>query len=313
MSHLRWILAGALVCSAVPATAETLTIVAANPAGSPNVNDLVSIAVDRFEGEDGSVLSQALESELAGVRFGGRLYFRVVAPESGVPTDALVTGNVRVGVDETATTEKRKRCVEQDPADKNKCLKEEEYDMRCRRRVATVSTNVRLVAMGDGSVRYARPLSARDELVYCPDRKASRTVDAFVETTLKAQVETIRRDFAPSGFSEDVRVDENRKGLSKAAAEAFKAAIRQTKGDEAGACDGWAAIGRDVEPTAALAFNLGLCAEARRDFTAAIDWYGQAQRLGSKNRDIGEGLARIDRHRRALADWDARQPMMREP
>jgi hypothetical protein len=312
MSHLRWMLAAALACGAVPALAETLTITGVNPAGNPNVNDLVSIAVERFEGEDGSLLSQALESELTEVRFAGQPYFRVVAPESGVSTDALVTGSVRVGVEENGTTEKRKRCLEQDPADKNKCLKEEEYDLRCRRRVATVSTNVRLVAMGDGSVRYTRPLSARDELVYCPDRKASRTVDAFVDTTLKGQVGTIRRDVAPSGFSEDVRVDENRKGLPKPAAEAFKNAIRQTKSDEAGACDSWATIARDVEPTAALAFNMGLCAEARRDFSAAVDWYGQAQRLGSKNRDIGEGLARIDRHRRALADWDARQAFLRE-
>ena len=312
MNHLRWMLAAVLAGSAFPATAETLSIAGANPAGSPNVNDLVSIAVDRFDGEDGGLLSQALESELAAARFAGRPYFRVVAPESGVPTDALVTGNVRVGVDETGTTEKRKRCIEQDPADKNKCLKEEEYDLRCRRRVATVTTNVRLVAMGDGSVRYTRPLNARDELVYCPDRKASRTVDDFVETTLKAQVGTIRRDFAPSGFSDDVRVDENRKGLPKAAADAFKNAIRQTKSDEAGACESWAAIARSVEPTAALAFNLGLCAEARRDFGAAIYWYGQAQRLGSKNRDIGGGLARIDRHRRALADWDARQAYLRD-
>ena len=301
-----------LVGCSLPASAETLSITGANPAGSPNVNDLISIAVDRFDGEDGSLMSQVLESELAAARFAGQPYFRVVASESGVPTDALVTGNVRVGVDETGTTEKRKRCVEQDPADKNKCLKEEDYDLRCRRRVATVSNNVRLVAMGDGSVRYTRPLTARDELVYCPDRKASRTVDAFVETTLREQAGAIRRDFAPSGFSQDVRVDENRKGLSKAAADAFKVAIRQTKTDEPGACESWATIARGVEPTAALAFNLGLCAEARRDFAAAIDWYGQAQRLGSKNRDIGEGLARIDQHRRALADWDARQAFFRE-
>lgn len=312
MSHFRWMLGAMLACGAMPAAAETLTVTGSYPAGNGNINDLISIAVDRFEGEDGGVLSQALEGELTGVRFGGQPYFRVVAPESGVPTDALVTGNVRVGVDETGTTEKRKRCVEQDPADKNKCLREEEYDLRCRRRIATVSTNVRLVAMGDGSVRYTRPLSARDEQTFCPDLKANRTVDAFVDQTLQSQVRTIRYDLAPSGFSDNVRVDENRKGLPKAAADAFKNAIRQTKSDQAGACDSWTAIARDAEPTAALAFNLGLCAEARRDFTAAIDWYGQAQRLGSKNRDIGEGLTRIDRHRRALADWDARRALLGE-
>ena len=45
-------------------------------------------------------------------------------------------------------------------------------------------------------------------------------------------------------------------------------------------------------------------------FAAAVDWYDQAQRLGSKNRDIGEGIARIDRNRRALAGWDARKRLM---
>jgi hypothetical protein len=296
MGQLRWMLGAALICAAMPAAAETLTVSGTYPAGNGQVNDLISIAVDRFEGEDGSALSQALERELTAVRFSGQPYFRVVAPEAGVPTDALVTGNIRTGVEESGYTEKRKRCVEQDPADKNKCLKEEEYDLRCRRRVATVNTNVRLVAMGDGSIRYTRPLSARDEQTWCPDRKANRTVEAFVDQTLEAQVRTIRHDLAPSGFSDNVRVDENRKGL--------------TKSDQAGACDSWASIARDAEPTAALAFNLGLCAEARRDFTAAIDWYGQAQRLGSKNRDIGAGLTRIDRHRRALADWDARQELL---
>lgn len=307
---MRWVLAGMLACGATSAGAETLTVTGTYPAGSGNINDLISIAVERFEGEDGSLLSQALEGELTAVRFGNQPYFRVVAPESGVPTDALVTGSVRTAVEETGTTEKRTRCVEQDPADKNKCLKEEEYDLRCRRRVATVSTNVRLVAMGDGSVRYTRPLSARDEQTYCPDRKPNRTVEAFVDTSLQEHMRGIRYDLAPSGFSKDVRVDENRKGLPKSAAEAFKNAIRQTKSDQAGACDSWAAIARDAEPTAALAFNMGLCAEARRDFTAAIDWYGQAQRLGSKSRDIGEGLKRIDLHRRALADWQARKQAM---
>lgn len=310
MGQLRWMLGAALMGAAMPAAAETLTVSGAYPAGNGQVNDLISIAVDRFEGEDGSALSQALEGELTAVRFDGQPYFRVVAPEAGVATDALVTGSVRTAVEESGYTEKRKRCVEQDPADKNKCLKEEEYDLRCRRRVATVNTNVRLVAMGEGSIRYTRPLTARDEQTYCPDRKTNRTVEAFVDQTIDAQIRTIRNDLAPSGFSDNVRVDENRKGLPKDAAEAFKKAIRQTKSDQAGACDSWAAIARDAEPTAALAFNLGLCAEARRDFAGAIDWYGQAQRLGSKNRDIGAGLARIDRHRRALADWEARQELL---
>lgn len=307
----RWLLPAVLLWLGVaPVQAETLKVWGSDPAGSPNVNDLVSVAVERFEGADGAILSQALEAELISARFAGRPYFRVVAPESRVPVDALVTGSVRTNVEESGVTEKRKQCVEEDPADKKKCLKEVEVDIRCRRRVVTVATHVRLVALGDGSVRHTRPLNARDEIVYCPDRKAVRTVETFIENAVRGHVEAIRRDLAPSAYTLDVRVDENRKGLSKASDAAFRAAVRQTKSDEPGACDSWAAIARDVEPTAALAFNLGLCAEARRDFAVAVDWYGQARQLGSRSRDIPDGLARIVRTQRALSDWDVRQQMM---
>lgn len=310
MGKVRAMVAVVLLAGASPAGAEVLTISGSNPPGRAVANDLASIAVQRFEGPDGPALSDMVESELGAAQFGGRAWFRIVAPESGVPVDGLITGNVRVAVDETPVTEKRTRCEEKDPADDKKCLKEVEVDIRCRRRVATVNSNIRLVAMGDGTIRHSWPQSVRDEQTWCPDRKASRSVEEFVATVLRNEAARLRGDLAPSGYRIEVRVDENRKGLPKDAAEAFKAAIRQTKSDEAGACDSWAAIGRSAEPTAALAFNLGLCAEARRDFDAAVDWFGQAQRLGSKSREIPAALARIGGHRRALAAWQARKVLM---
>lgn len=303
------LLAVTMLCGAAPVAAETLTIQGSDPA-SANANDLIRISVDRFEGEDGGAVAQQLEAALGNAQFGGRPYFRIVAPESGAPIDGLVTGTTRASVDEVPVTEKRKKCTDYDPADKNKCVKEVDVDIRCRRRTIAVTTTARLVAIGDGSVRYTRPLSARDQQTWCPDRAASRTVDDYIDWAQRDQVQAIRRDLAPTGYSLDVRVDENRKGLAKPAAEAFKEAIRLTKSDPAAACRTWAGLTRDAEPTAALAFNLGLCTETAGEYDAAVDWYGQAQRLGSKNRDIGEGIARIDRQRRALADWDARKRLM---
>lgn len=304
------LLAATMLCLAAPAAAEVLTIEGSEPA-TANVNDLFRVAVERFDGRDGAALAQALEAELGAAQFGGQPYFHIVAPESGAPIDGLVTGTVRSRTEETPVTEKRKRCVDQDPANKKKCLKEKEVDIRCYSRVASVATTVRLVAIADGSVRYSRPLNARDEITYCPDRSASRTVAQFVAETLKNQVRTIRGDLAPRDYSLDIRVDENRKGLAKAAQEAFKDAIRQTKSDQDGACATWAALTRDVEPTAALAFNLGLCAERQGDFDAATDWYGEAQQQGSRSDAIPDALARIERHRRALADWHTRQRLGR--
>lgn len=306
---MRPVLAVALLCLAMPAGAETLTITGSDPA-TANVNDLLRLSVERFQGEDGAAFAQQLEAELGKAQFDGRPWYRIVAPESGAPTDGLVTGTTRASVDEVPVTEKRDRCVERDPADKKKCLKEIEVDIRCRRRTISVATTARLVAIGDGSVRYTRPLNARDQQTYCPDRSASRSADDYIASVQHDHVVAIRRDLAPRDYALDVRVEESTKGLAKPAQAAFKNAVRQTKSDQPGACAAWTALTREAEPTAALAFNLGLCAEMQGDFTAATDWYGEAQRQGLRSGAITEGLERIDRHRRALADWEARKQLI---
>ncbi len=312
MVEARWILGAALLCFSVPAAAETLTIDGRDPA-SANVNDLFRISVERFEGSDGGAFAQALEAALAEARFDGRPYYRIVAPESGAPSDGLLTGTVRTGVDEVRVTEKRKRCVEQDPTDKKKCLKEADVDIRCHRRTITVATTARLVALDDGSIRYTRALNARDQQVFCPDRAASQSAEDYVDAAIRNQVQAVRRDLAPREYSLDVRVDESTKGLAKPAQAAFKNAIRLTKSNQSAACAAWTALTRDAEPTAALAFNLGLCAEMQGDHTAATDWYGEAQRQGARSGAIAEGLDRIDRGRRALVDWDARKLLLGQP
>lgn len=305
MVTMRLAFAAAFLCLAPPASAETLTVSGSDPA-SANVNDLLRLSVERFTGDDGAAVAQQLEAELGNARFGGRPYYRLVAPESGAPTDGLVTGTARISVDEVPVTEKRKRCVEDDPKDKKKCLKEVEVDIRCRRRTISVATSARLVAIGDGSIRYTRPLNARDQQTWCPDRSASISIDDYIARAQRDHVVAIRRDLAPRDYSLDVRVEEGTRGLPKPAQAAFKAAVRLTKTDQPGACAAWTTLTRDAEPTAALAFNLGLCNEMQGRFDAAVDWYGEAQRQGLRSGAIADGLERIVLTRRALADWDAR-------
>jgi hypothetical protein len=309
MIDVRWIVGAALLSLAAPATAETLTINSGDPA-AVDVTDLLRISVERFEGEDGSAFAQALEAELAAATFQGNPFYRVVAPESGAPTDGLITGTVRASVDEVPVIEMRRRCTEYDPADKKKCLKEIDVDIRCRRRTVSVATTVRLVAIADGSLRHTRPLNARDQVTVCPDRSAPPSIEDYFAATFRSQVRTIRNDLAPRSYSVDVRVDESTKGLTKPAQAAFKAAIRLTKTDQVGACTAWTALTRDVEPTAALAFNLGLCEEMEGDLDAATGWYGEAQRQGVRGNAVAEGLARLDRYKSALGGWIARKAVM---
>lgn len=298
----------AVLAFAVPASAETLTVMGSSPAVA-GVNDLLRLSVERFEGAEGTAFAQAVEAELAAATYRGQSYFRVVAPESGAPVDGLLTGTIRENVEETGVIERRKHCEQHDAADKKKCVKEVDRDIRCRRRVATIATTVRLVAIGDGSIRYARPFNARDDITFCPDRNAPRTVEDFFAGVRRDHVLMIRRDLTPVEYALPVRVDENRKGLSKPAQDAFRNAVRLTKTDPAGACRDWTALTRDAPPTAALAFNLGLCAEMEGELEQAGDWYAEAQRQGSRNRDIAEGLSRIDGNLRAFANWEERREL----
>jgi len=94
---LRSLCAAASLCLTAPAAAETLTITGSDPA-TANVNDLLRLSVERFQGEDGAALAQQLEVELGNAQYDGRAYYRIVAPESGAPTDGLVTGTTRASV-----------------------------------------------------------------------------------------------------------------------------------------------------------------------------------------------------------------------
>ena len=125
---LRALLAATALSLAIPAVAETLPIAGSDPA-SANVNDLLRIAVERFEGADGAAVAQHLEAALGEARFDGHSYFRIVAPESGAPVDGPLTGTTRASVDEVPVIEKRMKCTEYEPADTKKCVKEVEVDI----------------------------------------------------------------------------------------------------------------------------------------------------------------------------------------
>jgi hypothetical protein len=138
------------------------------------------------------------------------------------------------------------------------------------------------------------PAQRPRSVTYCPDRSASRSVDDYIEWAQRDHVKAIRGDLAPRDYELDVRVEESTKGLAKPAQAAFKNAVRLTKSDQTGACAAWTALTRDAEPTAALAFNLGLCAEMQGDFTAAtrLVWRGAAARIAEQ---CDSGGRRADR------------------
>ncbi len=291
--------------SAVPASAETLTVEGLYPARSPAAAGVGSLVVERFGGRDGRELSFALEGMLAELAIYGQPYFRVVAERSSAPADAILSGIANAAVQNQPVEEDRKVCVERD--DNDKCVREENQKIRCQRRIVTLNPSLRMARVDDGAIVYQRQLQERDQMVWCPDRAATRSVEDTVSVLIGNAVAEVRLDIAPVYRSDAIRVLEVRKGLDKDQSNRFRDALKATARNPQGACDIWRALDGEVPGQSSVVFNLALCAEQRGDLDESVVRYRQAQTLLPRERAIAAAFDRIGARRAAEADYATRE------
>lgn len=296
-------MAGGLVSA--PASAETLTIEGLYPARVRAAADVGSLVVERFGGREGRELSFALEGMLAELAIYGQPYFRVVAERSSAPADAILSGIANAAVQNQPVEENRKVCVERDGNDK--CLREENQKIRCQRRTVTLSPSLRMARVDDGAIVYQRQMQERDQIVWCPDRAAARSVEETVSALIGNAIAQVRLDIAPVYRVDAIRVLEVRKGLDKDQSNRFRNALKATARDPQGACNIWQALDSEVPGQSSIVFNLALCAERRGDLEGARTRYGQAQTLLPRERAIDAALDRIGARQVAEADYAARE------
>ncbi|WP_026091504.1 hypothetical protein [Blastomonas sp. AAP53] len=301
----RLLIALALGCTAVPATAETLTVQALYPARNREAAQVGSIVVERFGGREGRELSFALEGTLAQVAVLGQPYFRVVAERSSAPADAVLSGIANAVIENQPVEETRKECAERDG--NNKCVREEEVKIRCQRRIVTLNPSLRMARLDDGGIVYQRQLSQRDQVVVCPDRQANRSIPDTVSMLVERIADEVRIDIAPDYRADDIRVLEVRKGLDKDQSNRFRDALKATARNPQGACDIWQALDTEVPGQSSVVFNLALCAEQRGELDDALVRYRQAQTLLPRERAINAAFDRIAARRLAEADYAERE------
>lgn len=291
--------------AAVPASAETLTVEGLYPARTRVAAEVGSLVVERFGGREGRELSFALEGMLAELAIYGKPYFRVVAERSSAPADAILSGIANAAVQNQPVEENRKVCIERDGNDK--CLREENQKIRCQRRTVTLNPSLRMARVDDGAIVYQRQLQERDQIVWCPDRAAARSVEDTVSALIGNAVAEVRLDIAPVYRVDAIRVLEVRKGLDKDQSNRFRNALKATARDPQGACDIWQALDSEVPGQSSIVVNLALCAEQRGDLEDARVRYRQAQTLLPRERAINVALDRIDARQVAEADFVARE------
>jgi hypothetical protein len=284
----RWsLLALGAALVAAPAIAEVIEITGEFPAQYREASFLGSLHVERFTGQDGPQLALAVERALAnGAPFalvGGR------AGRGGA--EGTMSGAVSTGVEENPWKRKDKKCVERD--DKKKCIKEEEVEVRCTRRVVNFSADLRIVRNADGQILYSRNYPFRDELSWCQGETPYRTVEEAVAGAIRDIAGSVRREVAPVVQTYRIRLRESTKGMAKDQAKAFKALIKSSQRDMAGACGQWQAMNQAAPGNPSLLYNLALCAEQRGDYEGAGTLYRDAQRAGAK--EGADGASRATR------------------
>ena len=286
---------GALALSGA-ALAESVKITGRFPADYREPSFLKRMGVDRIDGPDGRALGYALERAI-----GNRGHYSVVA--GGADVDGILSGFVSTEINEARVSQERENCVEKtkDPSGNEKCVRKEKQTIYCRQRTIDVSADLRIARASDGRVVYSTRKPRQNAMTWCPGESAPGAVDGVVRGLTDSIAEEVAREISPHSETYAPRFYESREGMPKEFHDRFKAAVRATQRDLTGACTELAALDQ-ATPHFALAYDTGICAEARGDYEAAIDAYRRAATL--RPRDTADFNASIDRVRKLIVQRD---------
>lgn len=269
---------------------------------------LESLRIGRITGEDGQQLAMGIERALSRPDLEGRAHFDLIGGRRGDLADGTLGGHVTTGVQESRFKKKEKKCVEREGGrDSGKCLKEEEVEVDCTRRIINVNADLRLTREADGRVVYSVSRPRRDETSWCRGQNPYRTTEEAIRSMILDIAQNVRRDIAPTIETYSIRFRESTRDLPKALNRPFKDIVKQTQRDLPGACAAWTAMDGQAPGHPSITFDLALCAEAGGDYDAALRLYQKAAPLiGRGSNEATTGIERIERLIAAQEDDAAR-------
>jgi len=312
--RLRLMIGTAAALCAAAAQAETLPVEGIYAAGTDAPSRARSIAIAGFAGRGGERLAFAIDTALRGAVVEGRPWFELTFSEPPRGTtytydrdadpgayrgdaDAVMRGIAEVEWrDRDDGTKEVEECVARD--DRGKCSEKKKVDIPCRLREVTFRPEVRLVAR-EGELLYGKGDQLTTSRRFCKDEEGSPSVDSMIAELARQFADAVRFDLAPVERYDTIRVLESRDGMSKPDQTAFRAALRLTKSDVAGACRAFEALQANNPRSITILFNVGLCRESEGDLAAAAQFYREVLAISPRKLEPQEGLARIASRQRA--------------
>lgn len=299
-------LAGATVIGLIAGTsavhAETLPVEGIYGARDAVPAEIETIAVERFSGNRGfalqDALTEALEApvvedqpifSLVPAALAPRSQVVVIREGSGSPDepseveiseaatgqpDALLAGHAGASVTDYRSNPKIEReCIARD--DEGKCTERRRIEIDCRELTVSYEAQVTLVD-AEGSTIYRGSDLLSEKKRYCADEYSTPDPDAMIAGLENQFFSRVSLDLVPRYARETPRLMERRRGLSRSDRRVFKDALKASNGDINAACTAFRSLEEANPQHVSVLFNIGLCLESEDNLDLALDYYARA-------------------------------------
>lgn len=278
-------------------------------AKTPKIADLKKIAVLPFEGEDDQWLTHALENFLINIRIDGHPHFVIldrhhlsaVLREQSLRVrdgrgDTVHLGKV-LGADMFITGQLLPPQIKRRSYQKN--------TDQCIESSLTIYYQLKAIDVLSAGILLLKPYSSTVHEDICGENPRAATRQIMADAALENTFAELRRDIAP--YPVDIKIHflaaDRKLKKNNAAYERFLHATKLAQNNLLdAACKKFAEVGLIMD-TAAIYYNLGVCAEIMGELTQAAQYYQKAantgeadlslirhalDRVGSKQRDLRE-------------------------
>jgi len=292
-----------------------------------------TVAVLPFSGSDGQEFASEIESVISGVNIDGKPYFNLVdramldkaIAEMKLSTSGLIdpatavklgkmlqaqgiyTGVVSaVKTRDQKYTERREECERQEQKynrntkeyeNTGRCLSYRRWTVGCLQRTANFSAVPKLIGVETGRVLYSQNLSGTATDKGCEDGNPPSDEITLLGKAKGQALSTFRNDIAPYYVTNIIKLKDSTDKIDVSLAkDKLKEGVSWAdKRRIDAACQSWGEAHNLAPNSPSLLYNLGVCAESRADFQAALDLYKRADKeLGKPDDDITLAILRAD-------------------
>ncbi|MDH5324493.1 MAG: hypothetical protein OEZ68_03730 [Gammaproteobacteria bacterium] len=182
-----------------------------------------------------------------------------------------------------------------------KCVEYVKHKIPCTKQSAEIEFAIKAVNVDNNQITFAKTYSANQTHSYCNNEKNNQAKDPvdLSKMAMDTAIEKMRHDVAPYEITMSIQLlnkDGSELKDHKEAKSIFDSALRFAKsGHLDRACNDFHRAQQLYNQSAAIYYNLGVCAEVKNDMELALDNYRHAETLLKKpNRYVTQAFARVE-------------------